>query len=274
MAEKESIFVEANGLRFHVDRIGAGTPLVMIMGLGAPGEKWRSNYTLYSRWYQCIVPDNRGAGQSDKPHADAYTTDEMSDDILGILDALDIRRAHVMGVSMGGAIAQLVALKAPERVQSLILTSTFASVSTTFASAISLLSGMKDTLDPAALKRLNQWMTYGQWTQNHRPEALVQAAAEDAAYPYPMPAYAYKAQCAACLSHDTAARLSEIQAPTLVAAGAKDLFMNMEKTMELARGIPGAELYLSPEGGHVHQWEYPDAYNSAVLGFLQKHDLR
>lgn len=268
----EDLFVNANGLRFHVRKTGSGTPLVMIMGLGAPGEKWKHNYQLLSRYFTCIVPDNRGAGQSDKPEAESYTTEEMSDDILGIMDALDIREAHVMGVSMGGAIAQLVALKQPDRVKSLILTSTFASVSPAFEKAISLLQGLKEEIDPVTLKQLNLWMTYGQYTQIHHPEKIAASAQEDAAYPYPMPAYAYKAQCNACLSHDTSARLGELKMPVLIASGAKDFFMNMEKTMELVHGIPHAEFYLSPEGGHVHQWEYPEVYDSVVLGFLLKHD--
>lgn len=272
MDMQEDLFVEVNGLNFHVQRIGSGTPLIMIMGLGAPGEKWRHNYEILSRWFECIVPDNRGAGQSDKPELEAYSTDQMSDDIIGIMDALGIERAHVMGVSMGGAIAQMVALKAPERVISLVLTSTFASVSPAFEKALSLICELKEGTDPAVLKQLNLWMTYGQQTQMHDPDKIARSAAEDAAYPYPMPAYAYKAQCKACLSHDTSARLGELKMPVLIASGAKDLFMNIEKTMELVHGIPHAEFYLSPEGGHVHQWEYPGVYDSLVLGFLLKND--
>lgn len=272
MAEKEDLFVQANGLNFHVQRIGSGTPLIMIMGLGAPGEKWHHNYELLSKWFQCIVPDNRGAGQSDKPELPAYSTEQMAEDIIGIMDALGVEKAHVMGVSMGGAIAQQVALKCPQRVISLVLTSTFASVSPAFAKALNLICSLKDNTDPAVLKQLNLWMTYGQYTQIHHPEKIEASAAEDAKYPYPMPAYAYRAQCAACLSHDTSGRLGELTMPVLIAAGAKDLFMNIEKTMELVSGIPHAEFYLSPEGGHVQQWEYPDPYDSVVLGFLLKHD--
>ena len=268
----QDLFVKVHGLNFHVKRIGRGTPLVMIMGLGAPGEKWKHNYELLSHYFECIVPDNRGAGQSDKPRAESYTTEEMADDILGIMDELHIEKAHVLGVSMGGAIAQHVALKAPERVLSLVLTSTFASVSPSFEKALNLICELKDNVDPAVLKSLNLWMTYGQKTQIHRPEKIKASAETDAAYPYPMPAYAYKAQCGACLGHYTADRLHELKMPVLIASGAKDLFMNIEKTMELVEGIPHAEFYLSPEGGHVHQWEYAEVYDSVLLGFLLKQD--
>ena len=269
--KKECMDVHVNGLKFHVQTFGSGVPVIMIMGLGAPGDKWKHNYELLSRWFWCIVPDNRGAGLSDKPEVESYTTEQMADDIIGIMDALDIKKAHVIGVSMGGAIAQQVALKAPKRVISLILTSTFASVSPAFKKALNLICDLKEDTDPAVLKQLNLWMTYGQYTQIHHPEKIEKSTEEDAAYPYPMPVYAYKAQCGACLSHNTAGRLHELKMPILIAAGAKDLFMNIEKTMELVHGIPQAEFYLAPEGGHVHQWEYPGPYDSVVVGFLMKH---
>lgn len=269
--KKECMDVHVNGLKFHVQTFGSGVPIIMIMGLGAPGDKWKHNYELLSKWFWCIVPDNRGAGLSDKPEAESYTTEQMADDIIGIMDTLDIKKAHVMGVSMGGAIAQQVALKVPDRVLSLILTSTFASVSPAFKKALNLICELKEDTDPAVLKQLNLWMTYGQYTQIHHPEKIEKSIEEDAAYPYPMPVYAYKAQCGACLSHNTADRLHELKMPVLIAAGAKDLFMNIEKTMELVHGISQAEFYLAPEGGHVHQWEYPDPYDSVVVGFLMKH---
>ena len=269
--KKECMDVHVNGLKFHVQTFGSGVPIIMIMGLGAPGDKWKHNYELLSKWFWCIVPDNRGAGLSDKPEAESYTTEQMADDIIGIMDTLDIKKAHVMGVSMGGAIAQQVALKVPDRVLSLILTSTFASVSPAFKKALNLICELKEDTDPAVLKQLNLWMTYGQYTQIHHPEKIEKSIEEDAAYPYPMPVYAYKAQCGACLSHNTAGRLHELKMPVLIAAGAKDLFMNIEKTMELVHGISQAEFYLAPEGGHVHQWEYPEPYDSVVVGFLMKH---
>ena len=268
----EERYIETNGVRLRVQITGHGTPLVMIMGLGAPGDKWKHNYELLGRYFTCIIPDNRGAGGSDKPEVEAYSTDEMSEDILGIMDALGIENAHVMGVSMGGAIAQLVALKRPEAVKSLILTSTYASPSEAFAKALGFLAQFRESIDPGTLKQLNLWMTYGQYTQMHHPQKIERSIADDAALPGAMPDYAYRAQCRACLSHNTAARLHELKMPVLIAAGAKDLFMNMEKTMELVNGIPQAEFYLCPEGGHVHQWEYPEPYDNIVLGFLLKHD--
>ena len=156
--------------------------------------------------------------------------------------------------------------------KSLILTSTYASPGASFAKALGFLGELRGSVDAGTLKQLNLWMTYGQLTQMHHPEKIAASIEADAALPGPMPDYAYRAQCGACLSHNTADRLHELKMPVLIAAGAKDLFMNMEKTMELVNGIPQAEFYLCPEGGHVHQWEYPETYDSVVLGFLLKQE--
>ena len=92
--KKECMDVHVNGLKFHVQTFGSGVPIMMIMGLGAPGDKWKHNYELLSKWFWCIVPDNRGAGLSDKPEAESYTTEQMADDIIGIMDALDIKKSQ------------------------------------------------------------------------------------------------------------------------------------------------------------------------------------
>ena len=274
MAEKIEREVLLNGHPFHTAEEGAGEPVLLIMGLGAPGDKWAPTVAGLRDAFRCVTFDNRGAGRSWKPEQAAYSTDEMAEDALGVLDALGIERAAVIGTSMGGAIAQKLALAHPERVRALVLTSTYASVSFTFRRAIETLRDSIDRLDRETFKHMNQWMSFSHTYQNAHPEELAAAEAEDFAYPYPMPVYAFKAQCAACLAHDTSARLGEIAAPTLVAAGGEDLYMTAEKTRELVNGIPNARLYRCEHGGHVHQWEQAQAYNRAVRDFLTEHGSR
>lgn len=271
MAGKAEREVLVNGHPFHTASEGAGFPVLLIMGLGAPGDKWAPTVAGLRDDFRCITFDNRGAGRSWKPEVPAYSTDEMAEDAVGVLDALGVERAAVIGTSMGGAIAQKLVIRHPERVQALVLTSTYASVSFTFCRAIESLCGSIDKLDRETFKHLNQWMSFSHTFQNAHPEVLAAAEAEDFAYPYPMPVYAFKAQCAACLAHDTAAELSRITAPTLVAAGGEDLYMTAEKTRELTDGIPNSRLYWCEYGGHVHQWEQADAYNAAVRSFLKEH---
>lgn len=261
-------YIKVGDVTLFTQVIGEGEPLVLIMGLGAPGDKWSRNVEVYKKHFKCILIDNRGAGRSDKPETESYSVSEMADDVIAVLDNLGIERAHINGISMGGAISQEIAIRYPERVRSLILTSTFCTVKDTFRKAISFLRDNKDIIPPADLKKLNQWMTFSQKTQNERPEFLEEMAAEDAVYPYPMPAFAYKAQCNACLGHEATERLCLIKAPTLIAAGACDLFAGLPVTHLMHDKIAGSQLYVCENGGHVHEWEYLDDYNKVTLDFL------
>lgn len=106
-------FIKANGVRIYYEEFGTGEPLILIMGLGADGSKWDENIKVYQQRFRCIRIDNRGSGQSDKPKKQAYTTKEMALDTLGVMNKLDLQSAHVSGISMGGAIAQELAIKVP-----------------------------------------------------------------------------------------------------------------------------------------------------------------
>ena len=258
-------------MRIHAQVIGSGEPLLLLMGLGASGEKWRDNVAEYQRAFTCIIVDNRGAGRSDKPEALQYSVSDMADDAIRVLDALGYDRVHINGISMGGVIAQELAIRYPTRVRSLILTSTFCYIPDTFRTALEFLRDCTGLLDRARLKRLNQWMTFSQKTQNERPQLLLDMAQSDAQEPNPMPAYAYRAQCGACLGFDSRARLHAITAPTHIAAGACDLFVPMPVTRLLHESIPGSSLYVSENGGHVHEWEYLADYNRVTMNFLLAH---
>lgn len=271
MENAQQYDIPVNGVNIHAQVIGSGEPLLLLMGLGASGDKWRDNVAVYKEHFTCIMVDNRGAGLSDKPNLISYSIPEMADDAIAVLDALGIASAHVNGISMGGAIAQEIAIRYPERVRSLILTSTFCYVTDTFRAAIEFLRDCTGLIAPARLKRLNQWMTFSQKTQNERPEFLAAMALADAGDPHPMPPHAYKAQSNACLQFESRDRLCRITAPTLVAGGACDLFASLPVTQLLHDSIKGSQLYLCENGGHVHEWEYLEDYNRVTLEFLLAH---
>lgn len=101
---------------------------------------------------------------------------------------------------------------------------------------------------------------------------LWRAERQGVLYPYPMPAYVYRAQCNACLTRDATPELCRITSSMLVAVDSRGLLVSIEKTMELHEGVAASELYLCKDGGHVHQWRQPEAYNRATLGFFLQHD--
>src|SRR6185436_682911 len=116
--------VGSNGIRIHYEERGSGDPLILIMGLGAPGSRWEDHAAAYERHCRCILGDNRGAGASERPPG-PYTTRKMADDTAGLMTALGIENGNIAGISMGSAIAQELALAYPKKVRSLVLVSSW-----------------------------------------------------------------------------------------------------------------------------------------------------
>ncbi len=262
---------QSNGITISYEESGSGEPLILLMGLGAPGIKWLPHIAAYEKHFHVYALDNRGAGQSDKPVCYSYSIEDMAKDTIGLMDALNIETAHFNGISMGGAIAQYIAVHYPERVRSVVLTNTFPYCNVSFRRAIEILREANGQLDPITAGRLTQWIIFSQPFMEEHESFLLEGELADLADPYPMPSYAFKAQCNAILSFNEYQNLPSVTAPVLVAAGDKDLFVPISLTMEMVHAIPNAELYIAPEGGHVQHWEQLDQYNQITLDFLLKH---
>jgi pimeloyl-ACP methyl ester carboxylesterase len=112
--------IHTNGIDLYYEERGSGDPLLLIMGITAPGSVWEKHVAYWEKDFRCIMGDNRGVGLSDKP-AGPYTTAQMADDYAGLLDALQIQKVRVVGCSMGSTIAQQLALRHPKKVHSLVL---------------------------------------------------------------------------------------------------------------------------------------------------------
>ena len=220
--------------------------------------------------FRCISPDNRGAGRSDQPDA-PYTIRMMADDTVGLLDALGIDRAHVAGLSMGGMIAQEMAITSPGRVRTLQLHATLARVDP-FLRAVgqSLLHARAALGREEYVRLLLTWVlsprTYAEHADN--VEMMVRIMVD---HPYPASLAGLTRQAEACWAHDTLERLDQIRCPTLITAGADDIFVPPRFSQELHARIPGAELSVIEGGGHGYLWEQAPAFNDACLQFLRKH---
>ena len=261
---------KVNGLTISYEESGCGEPLILLMGLGAPGCKWAPHMEAYEKHFHVYAIDNRGAGQSDKPVAYSYSIEDMAKDAIGVMDALGIESAHFNGISMGGAIAQYIAVHYPERVRSVILTNTFPYCNVSFRRSMEILREANGQLDGITYGRLLQWMIYAQPFMETDEDFMLAGEIADMSYPYPQPSYAFKAQVNAILGFNEYENLPSIKAPTLVVAGDKDLFVPVYLTMEMVNAIPGAELYMAKDGGHVQHWEQLEKYNQVTLDFLLK----
>ena len=257
-------------VKIHYEVSGTGTPLVLIMGLGADHTAWDLHKAAYQDHFQCIAVDNRGVGSSDKPSG-PYTTDDMASDMIAVMDDLGIERAHVAGISMGGAIAQTLCLNYPDRISCLVLVSTFAKLPVFHSTVFENFKSMRRHSTPDDFMQCLQLWIWGEAHFESSFPDLIATQEEAALNPAPQPQYAFEAQCDACISHDTAKRLNEIKVPTLITAGSADIFTPVSLSEQLRDGIPSSELVIFEGDAHTHHWEALERFNAQTLDFLRAH---
>lgn len=262
--------VRVGDVQIFYEEAGQGEPLVLIMGWGGDHTAWALQVPAFSAEFRCVAFDNRGAGQSDQPDV-AYTIRMMAADAVGLLDALRIERAHIAGLSMGGMIAQEIALNYPDRVRTLQLHATLARPDAYLrAVGQSLLRARAAYTREEFVRALLPWVLTPR-TYAERPdfvELMVQRLAEN---PYPASLTGLTRQAEASWAHDTVERLDRIGSPTLITAGAEDIFVPLRFSRVLYDRISGAELLVIEEGGHGYLWEQVEVFNEACLAFLRKH---
>jgi pimeloyl-ACP methyl ester carboxylesterase len=260
-------YTDAPGFRMYYEEHGSGFPLLLINGLGSDHLEWIHQIPAFEARFRVVVFDNRGTGRTDVPPG-PYTTAQMGDDAAALLRALGIPRAHVLGVSLGGMIAQEVALRHPDLVDGLVLGCTgpggelSVRPSPEAMAAFSLAMGE----DPESELRRMLPFLYTDACIRERPEEIEGFVRRR--LDHPTPPEGYLAQLFAAVSHDASTRLEKIRARTLVITGDADRLVNWENSLRLAGRIPGATLVVLPGAPHRHFAETADAFNREVLRFL------
>ncbi|MBU1274797.1 MAG: alpha/beta hydrolase [Proteobacteria bacterium] len=246
---------------------GQGRPLVMIRGLGSNADHWYGQVPALSERYQVVVFDNRGVARSSDPGG-PLSVRQMAGDTLGLLDALGLESPLVFGLSMGGMIAQELAINHSQRLSGLVLACTHPGgphqVRPT-AEVEALFKDMVYLATPEA-KRAAAPTLFDPKTLEQRPQVAAEYA--EVSLRHPAGADILTRQWNAVLGHDTYDRLPQIQAPTLVLTGDADVLIPPGNSEILAQRIPGAKLAVIPGGGHQILVEQPAPCNQAVLAFL------
>lgn len=255
--------VIVNNVTMHYIQAGQGSPLLLLHGLGGSHEMWLPIVPDLARSYRVIAGDHRGHGASDKPRGQ-YTVRLFSDDWLALMDALKINRAHVLGLSMGGAIAMRLGVEAPQRVSSLILVDTWAHPHPDF---LALLRQRLEKLaagDLAAYAEVAIPQVYSPRFIHAHPQAMAEYRARVArANPDSL-----RSAIGACMSHDMQGALARIQAPTLVIVGSEDRLVPPFHSEYIQRAIPKASLRVIEESGHIPHLEAPERFLKVVREFL------
>ncbi len=256
---------------FH-DLDGAGEPVLLLMGLGGEHHGWDLQRAELARQHRLVLLDNRDAGASDEARG-PYGLAEMAGDALGVMDHLGIERFHVVGASMGGAIAQHLALAAPTRIATLVLASTWGRTDAFLGAVLRSWRLMVERLGPDEFLAAQ-----APWVFTHRfleaPSAEVQALqARFREHGLLRSVAAYQRQVDACLGHDLLGLLPLLQTPTLVLVGEDDILTPPRYGRAVAAALGRAEVMLLAATGHACFLETAKSFTQRVLHFLARHRL-
>jgi pimeloyl-ACP methyl ester carboxylesterase len=260
-------YTDAPGFRMYYEEHGGGFPLLLINGLGSDHLEWLHQLPAFEARFRVVVFDNRGTGMTDVPPG-PYSTAQMADDAAFLLRALGIPQAHVLGVSLGGMIAQEVALRHPDLVDGLVLGCTGPGGELSVRpspEAMAVFSLAKGEDPEAELRRMLPFL-YTDECIRERPEEIEGFVRRR--LDHPVPPGGYLSQLSAAVTHDASSRLEKIRARALVITGDADRLVNWENSLRLAGRIPGATMVVLPGAPHRVFAETADAFNREVLRFL------
>jgi pimeloyl-ACP methyl ester carboxylesterase len=261
-------FAKVNGVTIAYRMQGEGPPLVLVMGYRLSSAAWPAAFIEeLARRFSVITLDNRGTGQSDKP-VDGCAISNMARDVAGVLDELGIARTHMMGYSMGGAIAQEFVRQFPDRISGLVLCATMCGGPRAIYASPSVVRVMRelDGLKPEEIARQIWQVTYSPgYLEKHRELAEDQMRREIAA---PTPLHGADLQFQAFAEFDCSKALPNIQSPTLVLTGDLDQLVSPQNSRIIASLISGAKLITIPDCGHRLMWEATEECIAFVSEFL------
>jgi|tagenome__1003787_1003787.scaffolds.fasta_scaffold20918649_2 3-oxoadipate enol-lactonase len=252
--------------RLHWEAAGAGDPVLLVMGLGLSGGAWWRTVPVLAQRLRVVTFDHRGVGRS-RAFSYAYTTEAMADDAVTILDAAGIERAHVYGISLGGMVAQALALRHPERVRSLVLGATSPGGPRAARPSAEVIAFFRRRagMAPEEAARASVPINYGPRCRAEHPDRIEEDLAQRLAHPFSE--RAYRAQLFAAAWHNCLGALPRISVPTLVVHGALDRVIPVANAHLIADRIPGARLRVLEDAGHLYPTEAPEV-DEAIARFL------
>ena len=266
-------FARAEGANIYYEVVGQGEPLVLIQGLGHHLLHWGALTNEFVKiGYQLVLMDNRGVGRSDKPDA-PLTVAGMAEDVCRVMDAAGIKRASVFGVSMGGMIAQELALNHADRLNCLVLGCTFCGGPHAVQPPP---EGLRILFDFDYLKNMQPEQRSLEIFKFFCTDEYIQANPlalkyyHDVTMQYPTPTSSFRKQGEAIAAFDTWERLPSIKAPTMIITGTADRLVPFKNSELLEEKIPGAELVLLQDKGHGFFIEAMDSTRIFVNGFLKR----
>lgn len=244
---------------------GSGSPVLLVPGLGGVGSYWNPNIAAFSERHRVVVHDHRGTGQSSRSLI-RYSLDQMTDDLLAVMNHLGIEKAHLVGHSTGGAIGQTLALKHPERLRSLVIYASWTRADPFFRRVFEARRTLLTEAGAAAYVRSTPVFLYPDWWINQNIALLEER--ERTSIPAFPPTEIAAGRIDAIVEFDRTAELHGIRTPTLVICAKDDILTPPYFSRELARLIPGADLIELERGGHCASETNAQEFNKVVLQFI------
>ena len=253
--------------QLYYERHGGGFPVLFASGLGGHANFWREQVPAFTRAFDVIVHDQRGVGQSDALRM-AYTVEGNAADMVALMDALGIERAHIIGHATGSAVALVLAIEHPERLASVVLSAGWASQDPFLRRVYALRRDLLTQLGPAAYIQASTVMLYpAAWIARNNEKLRQMESQQLAGFKSEI----VLARIDALLAFDRTGDLAGIRTPTLVIAAEDDFVIPSYLSEELVRLIPGAEAKFFAHGGHCFMQVSAREFNQAVMPFLEQH---
>jgi 3-oxoadipate enol-lactonase len=261
--------VTVRDFELYFEERGRGEPLVLVPGFGTGLWIWYRQVAAFAERFRVVVFDPRGVAGSPAPDA-PFTMRDLADDLAALLEGLRVERAHVLGASFGGFVAQEFALAHPGRTRSLVLCCTSYGGAGHVPPAPETLAAIASTkgLNTAERVRENLLLAFSPRFVEEQPaevERVISLRAES-----DVPESAYLRQLQAAVAFDAAARVGAISVPTLVVTGDADAIVPHQNSLNLAAAIPGAKLRVIDGGSHAFFIEQPDEFNRSVIDFIER----
>lgn len=244
---------------------GRGHPLIFVSGLGGVGRYWEPQVEAFGARYRVITYDQRGTGGSDRKQR-RFSVDGMTADLIGLMDALEIEKAHIVGLSTGGAIGQTMAVEYPQRLARLVVVSTWTHCDPWFRRLFEARRAMYLEAGSALHAMFHPlWLYPPDYVNAHDAEIDEERRKAVAGAP---PVEVSIGRIDAIMAFDRRNDLGRIRAPTLIVAADNDYITPAYHAEALARAIPGSKLVIMKGGGHSVSKTRPEEFNRLVLEFL------
>jgi aminoacrylate hydrolase len=260
---------QIEGGELYYETHGSGTPLLLVSGLGGIANYWLPNIPALSKTHQVVVHDHRGTGQSTRSNI-RYSVDQMTDDVIDLMDHLKIEKTHLVGHSTGGAIGQTMAVRHPERLISLTISASWPKADAFFRRVFEARRALLMNAGPAAYVRSTPVFLYPDWWINENI-GLIEEREKPAITNFP-PVEIVASRIDAIMAFDRTADLPRIKTPTMLLCARDDILTPSYYSRELARLISGVEFVQLERGGHCASEVDPATFERTILNFTGRYE--